>query len=247
MRPRPFMAMVEVARRSMKSRSWLTRIRVPSIVGQQVLEQVERVHVEVVGRFVEHQQVGGLGQGAGQQQAVALAARQARDRLAQLGLGEQEVLGVGGDVLGHRRAPGWSRRRRGSGRPTGSCRTAPSRDWSSRTTSRLVPSLTVPASAQFAQQQLDQGGLAGAVGADDGEAVAAQDAGGEVLRSRARRTLGHALGLGDQLARDAPVDADVLARRLSLRRGASCAQVHQGAGAAFVAGPAGGDAERQKV
>ncbi len=63
--PWPFRAMVEVASRSMKSRSWLTRIRVPSIVGQQVLEQVQRLHVEVVGRLVEHQQVGRLWPGRG--------------------------------------------------------------------------------------------------------------------------------------------------------------------------------------
>src|SRR5690606_36642108 len=64
------------------------------VVGQQVLEQVESVHVEVVGRFVQHQQIGRGRQGAGQQQAVALAARQTADRLAQLLVGEQELLGV---------------------------------------------------------------------------------------------------------------------------------------------------------
>src|SRR5690606_22323039 len=67
---------------------------------QQLLQLLQRVHVEVVGRLVEDQQVGGLGQGARQQQAVALAARQGGDRLLQLGFLEQEVLGVGGDVHG---------------------------------------------------------------------------------------------------------------------------------------------------
>ncbi|MNC39519.1 hypothetical protein D3C75_881800 [compost metagenome] len=67
---------------------------------EQLFQLVEGVHVQVVGRFVEDQHVGRLGQGAGQQQAVALAARQGRDRLAQLAFLEQEVLGVGGDMLG---------------------------------------------------------------------------------------------------------------------------------------------------
>src|SRR5690606_8172692 len=72
-----------------------------AVIGlEQLFQLVEGVHVQVVGRFVEDQHVGGLGQGPGQQQAVALAARQGRDRLAQLGLGEEKVLGVGGDVLG---------------------------------------------------------------------------------------------------------------------------------------------------
>ena len=44
------------------------------------------------------EQVRGPGQGAGQQQAVALAARQALDRLAQLLVAEQELLGVAGHV-----------------------------------------------------------------------------------------------------------------------------------------------------
>jgi len=70
------------------------------VVGEQVLEQVEGVHVEVVGRLDEHQQVGRAGQRAGQQQAVPLAAREAGDRLAELLLGEQELLGVAGDVAG---------------------------------------------------------------------------------------------------------------------------------------------------
>jgi hypothetical protein len=44
------------------------------IVDEDVLEHVERLGVEVVGRFVEHQHVGGLGEQASQQQAVAFAA-----------------------------------------------------------------------------------------------------------------------------------------------------------------------------
>src|SRR5690606_22096002 len=49
------------------------------VVGQQVLEQLQRLHVEVVGGLVHHQQVRGPREQLGQQQAVALPARQARD------------------------------------------------------------------------------------------------------------------------------------------------------------------------
>ena len=43
---------------------------------QQLLEQLERVDVEVVGRLVEHQHVGRQREQAREQQAVALAAGQ---------------------------------------------------------------------------------------------------------------------------------------------------------------------------
>ncbi len=72
----------------------------PLIVGQQLFQEVQRVHVQVVCGLVQHQQVGRLGQGAGQEQAVALPARKAFHRLAQLALVEQEVLCVGGHVPG---------------------------------------------------------------------------------------------------------------------------------------------------
>jgi hypothetical protein len=44
----------------------------------------------------------------------------------------------------------------------------------------LAPSRTCRVGRQFAGQQLDQRRLAGAVGADDAEPVAAQDAGREI-------------------------------------------------------------------
>ena len=48
----------------------------PRVLHQPLLEQFERLGVEVVRRLVEHDQVGGFGEVAGQQNAVALASRQ---------------------------------------------------------------------------------------------------------------------------------------------------------------------------
>ncbi|MND87406.1 hypothetical protein D3C80_794060 [compost metagenome] len=97
---------------------------------------------------------------------------------------------------------------------------------------------------QFAQQHLDQGGLARAVGADDGQAVAADDAGGQVLEDDAvAERLGDALDVGDQLARGAAgIDAEVqLARQVLDPLGPVQTHLLQGAGAALVAGALGGD------
>ncbi|MNJ46401.1 hypothetical protein D3C77_415290 [compost metagenome] len=212
---------------------------------EQLFQLLQRVHVEVVGRLVEDQQIGGLGQGARQQQAVALAARQGGDGLLQLGFLEQEVLGVGGDVHGaaaHQDAVAAARRQRV---PQGHVGLQP--------LARLVEveGFEVGAHAhgalvrgQFAQQHLDQGGLARAVGADDGQAVAADDAGGQVLEDDAvAERLGDALDVGDQLARGAAgIDAEVqLARQVLDPLGAVQTHLLQGAGAALVAGALGGD------
>ncbi len=50
------------------------------VVLQQILEQFQRVDVEVVGRLVEHQHVGRPRKQARQQQAVALAAAERAHR-----------------------------------------------------------------------------------------------------------------------------------------------------------------------
>ena len=68
------------------------------VFGQHVLQQVERVHVEVVGRLVQHDQVAGLGEQLGQHQARALAAGQQAHRHGRLPLVEQEVAQVADDV-----------------------------------------------------------------------------------------------------------------------------------------------------
>ena len=69
------------------------------IVGDHFLEQIERLEVEVVGRLVEHQQVGAAGELAGEQQARALAARQGADLGVDKAGIEQELLEIALDVL----------------------------------------------------------------------------------------------------------------------------------------------------
>ena len=68
------------------------------VFAEQFLEQVERLDVEVVGRLVEHDQVRGEAERAGEHQAAALAARQLLDRRARLLGPEQEVLHVADDM-----------------------------------------------------------------------------------------------------------------------------------------------------
>ena len=43
------------------------------IIGDHFLQQVERLEIEIIGGFVEHEEVRGQGQGARQHQASALA------------------------------------------------------------------------------------------------------------------------------------------------------------------------------
>ena len=101
------------------------------VVGQHLFQQVQRLHVEVVGGLVEHQQVGGAGQRPGQQQPVALAAGEAGHRLAQLA-----VAGTGSPWRRRprawaARAPSPGRRRPAPAPRTGSCRPSRStRAWS---------------------------------------------------------------------------------------------------------------------
>ena len=217
-----------------------------AVVGlEQLFQLVERVHVEVVGRFVEDQHIGRLGQGPGQQQAVALAARQGRDRLAQLALLEQEVLGVGGDVFGDAAHEDGVAAAGGEGVPQGHVAAQAVAGLVEIDGLEVGPQLDRAfVGREFAEQDLDQGGLARAVGADDGEAVAADDARGEGLDDGAvAEGLGDPLQFRDQLAGRGPgIDAEVeLARDILEPFGAVCAQGVERARTPLVAGAAGGD------
>ena len=66
--------------------------------GHQFLQQIQRLHVEIVGRLVEHQQIGRPRQHARQDQPRPLAAGQLAHRRARLLRLEQKVLHVGDDV-----------------------------------------------------------------------------------------------------------------------------------------------------
>ena len=70
----------------------------PTIAGQRLLEQVQRVDVEIVGRLVQDQQVARLRQDLREQQPVALAAGQGTRRLARLLVTKQEIAQIADDV-----------------------------------------------------------------------------------------------------------------------------------------------------
>ncbi len=65
---------------------------------QHLFEQLESFHVEVVGRFVEHQQVGRLTEQLGQQEPCPLASRQRLDRRPCPLRAEQEVAEIAQDM-----------------------------------------------------------------------------------------------------------------------------------------------------
>ena len=71
--------------------------------GEAVFQHFERGDVEIVGRLVEQQQVGGLQHQARDQHARLLAAREAGD--------------AAGPTDRHRRGSAWPSRRRGSAGP----------------------------------------------------------------------------------------------------------------------------------
>ncbi len=70
----------------------------PRIVLQRLLEQLERLDVEVVGRLVQHEHVGGLREQPREQQPVALAAREHAHRRIRALRREQEIAEVADDV-----------------------------------------------------------------------------------------------------------------------------------------------------
>src|SRR3546814_14325577 len=69
---------------------------------QHLFEQLESFHVEVIGRFVEHQQVGRLTEQLGQQEPCPLASKQRLDRQPCPLRAEQEVAEIanGKSVVG---------------------------------------------------------------------------------------------------------------------------------------------------
>ena len=69
------------------------------VVDQHRFEQLERIDVEIVGGFVEHQHVRRPGKQSGEQQSIALAARQHADRRICAPAVEQEIVEVTRDVL----------------------------------------------------------------------------------------------------------------------------------------------------
>jgi hypothetical protein len=87
-----------VAMRSRNQRSWLMIDGAAGEVFQRLFQRAQGVDVEVVGRFVEQQQVGAGLQHLGQMHAVALAARQHADLLLLVGALEVEGAAIGARI-----------------------------------------------------------------------------------------------------------------------------------------------------
>ena len=168
---------------------------------QHALQQVDGFQVQVVGGLVQHQQVGRAGKQARQQQAVALTARQgAHRRVGAVGR-EQEVLQIAHDVAAR------------------AIDLDVFRAWADRVGHALlgvklltqlieIGNLQVGAQPHragvgrvFAQDELEQRGLADAVGADQADAVTAHDGEIQVAHQAAPAQADAGLaGLADQLA-----------------------------------------------
>ncbi len=185
------------------------------IVAEQLLQQVERLEIEIVGRLVEHHQVRRLRQRARQHQPAALAARQLADRRARLLRREQEVLHVADDVLALAVDQHIVQPPPVSASDSVVVGSSDARRWSSLAIATLVPSRTdAGVGRERAGQQLDQRRLARAVGADDADPVAAHHPGREILDHRpAAVALADLLRLDHQRARDSARPARPWSRR----------------------------------
>ena len=209
------------------------------IIGDQLLEEIQRLHVEIVGRLVEDEEVRRRRQRLGQEQARPLAARQLAggsadllgreqevaqiaDHMARLAIDHHLVAATIGDRVLHRQIVGQRR-------------------------ALLIEEGEVEIGAelhpagirlQLADQHFQEGRLADAVRADEADPVAPGDAGGEIIDQRAAVIgLRHVEGLDHQLA--------ALARGAGLHRhladgaagvAALLAQIVEGAEPAHVAG-----------
>ena len=199
------------------------------VIGQQVFQQIECVDVQVVGGLVQHQHIAGFGEQARQQQTVALATAEGANGRIGTGRREQEVLQIAHHVL--------------------AC-TVDFDPLAARTDEigqggvevQVVTHLVeightevgtlldgAAVGLQFAQNHLQQCGLASAVRADQAHLVATQNGAGEVLNDDAATVaLADVFQLGHDLA------ASVTLRHIQLHaadhvtaRGAGAAQVVQ--------------------
>ena len=172
------------------------------VTGEHLLQQIEGVEVEVIGRLVQDQQVARPREEPRKQEARPLAARQARDRHQGLAFVEQEFAQIRHDVLlgaAHHDAVAAIGR---EGLPEG-------RLLLQRCAALIeIGGNQVCAMAQLAlvrwnlaQQQFQQGGLAHAIGAHDADAIAPHDARGKIAQQPAlAEALGDGPGLDDELA-----------------------------------------------
>ena len=165
------------------------------IVGEPFLQQVERLQVQIVGRLIEHQQVGRPSKRASQRQPGALPAGQRANRGSSLLGTEQKILHIADHVPAlvadhYRIAAATGQRIAETGRRIEGFAPLVERDLGEV---GAEPHLACVRDERTGQQ-IEQGRLAGAVGSDDAHAIAAQDAGGEVVHNRAA-----AIGFRDTL------------------------------------------------
>ncbi len=247
--------MVLVTSRSRKSRSWLTSSSVPSYSDSTSCSRSKRIHVEIVGRLVQHDQVAGLGEQLGQHQPRALAAGQHAHRHGGLPLVEQEVAQIGDDMA----RPAVD----DDGIAAGRRQRLPQRALKVKALPALVEIDRRDADAEanlaavgrdLPRQQLDQRGLARAVGAENADPVAAHDAGRESVDDGERRAVRLRVALGDVdgLDREAAAGLGVRQRQLGAAAalqavGFLLAQREQPPPPAFVARAAGGHAALQPI
>ena len=163
------------------------------VFGKHVLQEIEGFEVEVVGGFVEDEEVAGPCHGAGKKEAAAFAAGEDADGGSGLFGLEQEILHVADDVAafgadldgvaatggegvgeGGSRVEGGALLVEGDGGEVG------------------ADGNCTGVGLELAGEEVEEGGLTGAVGADDAEAVTAQDAQGEVVND-----WGVGVGFGD--------------------------------------------------
>ena len=165
------------------------------------LQQIERLHVEVVRRLIEDQHVRGPCEQARQQQAIALATGERRDRGTGALRREQEVREVAADVLAFAvdLDPVGSRADRVADR---------AREVKLLAHLVEVGDLHVRAEAhaarvrrQLPEDQPYQRRLADAIRAEDADAITAHHGHRQVRRDQLRsKGLRHAIELGDELA-----------------------------------------------
>ena len=178
-------------------------------LGQELFEQLQGFDVEVVGRFIEHQHVGRARKQPRQQQPVALATRQGADGRTGARRGKQKIAQVAAHVDAARADldPLAARADEVFERGVEVERVAHLVE-----VGHLDPAAAAHLAAvggELAQNQLEQGGFAGAVGADQPHFVAAQHGGGKVVDDAAAlgaiaKVFAHALELGHQAATARP-------------------------------------------
>ncbi len=164
--------------RSRKARSWLTVINAAGPVLAEVLQHAEGIEVEIVGRLVEEQHVGSLGQHQQQLQPPPLAARKEADG-GELGVAVKPKSFEEGGVLRRGRVRGGDGVAHALGRVE-------------RRTGLVVvpephgrPALeTTVGGLVAAGDEVEQRRLAAAVGADDAEALTGVDGQVEALEEQ---------------------------------------------------------------